>query len=101
MIKNALEASALGETVTIECRSEGANVRFDVHNTKVMARDVTLQMFRRSFSTKGKGRGLGTYSMRLLGEKYLGGKIDFVSEEQTGTIFSARFPSDYVEPELR
>ena len=101
MIKNALEASAMGETVTIECRSEGANVRFDVHNTKVMARDVTLQMFRRSFSTKGKGRGLGTYSMRLLGEKYLGGKIDFVSEEQTGTIFSARFPSDYVEPELR
>ena len=45
-------------------------------------------MFQRSFSTKGAGRGLGTYSIKLLGEKYLNGKVGFISEQGRGTIFS-------------
>lgn len=34
---------------------------------------VQLQIFNRSFSTKGKGRGTGTYSMKLLTKRYLKG----------------------------
>mgnify|MGYP006293419399 CR=1 len=36
-----------------------------------------MLLFKRSFSTKGVGRGIGTYSMKLFGEKYLKGKVDF------------------------
>jgi hypothetical protein len=33
------------------------------------------------------GRGLGTYSMKLHGEDFLGGKVDFISAEKEGTVF--------------
>ena len=92
MTKNALEASEPGQTVTLGCdRAEGW-VRFWVHNPKVMSRPVQLQLFQRSFSTKGAGRGLGAYSMKLLSERYLHGQVSFVSEEGRGTIFMAQYP---------
>ena len=53
---------------------------------------VQLQLFQRSFSTKGLGRGLGTYSMKLLSERYLGGRISFTSTEEAGTTFTASYP---------
>ncbi|MBK8046925.1 MAG: hypothetical protein IPK16_07250 [Anaerolineales bacterium] len=54
--------------------------------------DIQLQVFQRSFSTKGNGRGLGTYSMKLLTERYLQGEVGFVSTPESGTTFFARFP---------
>lgn len=92
MIRNALESTPPGGTVKVGCECDAASVRFIVHNAEVMASDVALQVFRRSFSTKGKGRGLGTYSMRLLGERYLKGQISFTSKEGEGTTFVATFP---------
>jgi sensor histidine kinase regulating citrate/malate metabolism len=53
---------------------------------------VQLQIFVRSYSTKGKGRGLGTYAMKLFTEKYLGGRIDFESRPETGTTFRVELP---------
>jgi sensor histidine kinase regulating citrate/malate metabolism len=87
MIKNALEASLPDATVTISCAKSGEKIRFSVHNTTFIPRDIQLQLFKRSFTTKGVGRGLGTYSMKLLGEKYLKGKVGFESTEQNGTTF--------------
>lgn len=92
MTKNALEASVPGQTVTIGCRDEGDQVAFWVHNDTYMPENVRLQIFNRSFSTKGSGRGLGTYSMKFLTERYLGGRISFVSTESGGTVFTARYP---------
>ena len=47
----------------------------------------------RSFSTKADtGRGIGTYSMRLFGQRYLGGRVDFTSEEPEGTTFTVILP---------
>jgi sensor histidine kinase regulating citrate/malate metabolism len=67
---------------------ENANeIVFWVRNDQVMSTDVRMQLFQRSFSTKGEGRGLGTYSIRLLTENYLGGKVSFVSNEKDGTVF--------------
>ncbi|MCC6352468.1 MAG: ATP-binding protein, partial [Verrucomicrobiae bacterium] len=63
-----------------------------VHNTGHMPRHVQLQLFKRSFSTKGEGRGLGTYSMKLLGEHYLRGTVDFTSTPESGTTFRVTFP---------
>jgi sensor histidine kinase regulating citrate/malate metabolism len=57
-----------------------------------------MQLFQRSFSTKGNGRGIGTYSIKLLTENYLKGKVSFFSNEEEGTVFSIElnklFPKD-------
>ena len=92
MIKNALEAVEPGETVTVGCRRSGANVEFWVHNPTVMPDHVKRQIFKRAFSTKGLDRGLGTYSMRLISERYLQGSVSFTAEADAGTTFRARYP---------
>ena len=92
MIKNAMEATDPGESVTIGCEATAQEVRFWVHNKAFIPRRVQLQLFKRSFSTKGDGRGLGTYSMKLLTEKFLKGRIEFTTSEAHGTTFAACFP---------
>lgn len=93
MLKNALEATAKGHTVTLDCLDQGPDVMFVVHNPEVMPDEVQLQVFQRSFSTKGQpGRGIGTYSMKLFGEQYLGGKVEFVSRCPHGTTFTLTLP---------
>jgi signal transduction histidine kinase len=93
MLKNALEATAKGNTVTVDCIDHGQEVLFAVQNPEVMPEEVQLQVFQRSFSTKGQpGRGIGTYSMKLLGEQYLGGKVEFVSHRPDGTTFTLKLP---------
>lgn len=92
MIKNALEASTPGEQVTVGCEIDDHRVQFSVHNPGEMPRDVQLQVFQRSFTTKGRGRGLGTYSMKLLTERYLEGETWFTSTAEAGTTFYAVCP---------
>jgi len=92
MVKNALEASVPGNPVRIGTGLSGKNIRFWVHNQGMIPREVQQQIFERSFSTKGKGRGLGTFSMKLIGETYLGGKVDFSSDAENGTIFMIDLP---------
>jgi len=91
MIKNALEASGKEEAVTVGCRPADGRIVFSVHNPAVIPRQGQLQIFQRSFSTKGGGRGLGTYSMRLL-SWYLQGEVSFTSREGEGTTFCASYP---------
>ena len=92
LVKNALEAVAPGETVMLNCYPDGDSVCFTVHSAVVMPPTVQLQLFTRSFSTKGDNRGLGTYSIKLISEKYLGGTVSFVSNEEQGTVFTVRYP---------
>lgn len=92
LLKNALEASGAGDSVTLGCRADGAELTFTCHNASVMERQVQLQVFRRSFSTKGADRGIGTYSIKLLTEKYLGGRVAFTSAPETGTVFTVTLP---------
>ncbi len=93
LLKNALEASQPGDVVTLGCCYEEPATRFWVKNPGVMTEEVQRQIFQRSFSTKGPGRGLGTYSVRLLGEQYLKGVVSFTSSEDEGTIFSLSIPN--------
>lgn len=93
LVKNALEASSSGETVTVGCRSlMDGRVEFFVHNPGFIPRMAQLQIFNRSFSTKGTGRGLGTYSVKLLAERFLGGEVSFSSTPDEGTTFFIRLP---------
>ncbi len=94
LVKNALEASTAGQTITLGSGTNGGLVSFTVHNQATMPPAVQLQIFSRSFSTKGSGRGIGTYSIKLLTEKYLHGQVTFVSTASAGTRFTVTFPSD-------
>lgn len=93
MIKNAAEATPRGGRVVIRCEDQGRQVAFHVDNPEVMPEEVRLQIFQRSFSTKGQpGRGIGTYSIKLFGETYLGGQVSFISRESDGTTFTIVVP---------
>ena len=92
MLKNALEATDGNGCVTLGTKIENGIIEFWVQNPAVMPRDVQLQVFQRSFSTKGNNRGLGTYSMKLITEKYLEGKVGFLSNKLEGTKFFAKLP---------
>jgi signal transduction histidine kinase len=92
LLKNALEATETGGTVTLSCRLDGEQVLFSVHNPAIMSHSVQLQLFQRSFSTKGTGRGIGAYSIKLFTENYLGGQVQFESEEPMGTTFQVMLP---------
>lgn len=89
MVSNALEASSDGETVRVRCRPTGEGCTFEVENSQFIEPTVANRIFQRNFSTKeGTGRGLGTFSMKLLGEKMLGGRVSFTSSPEGGTVFS-------------
>lgn len=90
LIKNALEAINQSEIVTIGATKKNEEIVLWVHNPGLIPWENQLQIFQRSFSTKGAGRGLGTYSAKLLCENYLKGKVDFTSTEPEGTTFFIR-----------
>jgi signal transduction histidine kinase len=92
LIKNALEACRSGETVTVGSAARDGAVEFWVHNPGAMSREVQLQIFQRSFSTKGAGHGLGAYSIKLLTERYLHGRVSFISTPEHGTTFKVHYP---------
>lgn len=93
MLKNALEATDPGGTVRVRCVEAADKVAFHVWNPSVMPREVQQQVFHRSFSTKKEaGRGIGTHSMKLLGESYLGGRVSFISGDPKGTTFTLELP---------
>jgi nitrogen-specific signal transduction histidine kinase len=87
MLRNALEASPKGGIVQAGINSFGNNITFFVKNDSFMTEEVQLQVFQRSFSTKGTGRGIGTYSIKLLAENYLNGRVGFTSSKSEGTVF--------------
>ncbi|HET9599221.1 MAG TPA: HAMP domain-containing sensor histidine kinase, partial [Anaeromyxobacteraceae bacterium] len=91
MVRNALEASEAHGEVMVRCGpapTPPGGLRFSVHNAGAMPPEVQARVFQRSFSTKAPhGRGLGTYSMKLLGEVHLGGRVGFVSDAVQGTTF--------------
>ena len=93
MTKNALEASKLGETVTLGCEADDQGAAFWVHNPGFIPPKIQLQIFQRSFSTKGSGRGLGTYSIKLLSERYLKGHASFGTSPEQGTVFKVVCPN--------
>jgi signal transduction histidine kinase len=104
MVRNALEATAPGGAVRVGCEparwgdgdGDAHALRFIVRNQGYIPPEIQAHVFQRSFSTKAhRGRGLGTYSMKLLGEGYLGGKVSFASEVHSGTMFFLELPVEF------
>ena len=93
MLKNAFEATEPGGTVELGCELQGRACRFFVSNAETIPPNVASKVFERSFSTKSDvGRGLGTYSMKLFGERILKGKVSFTTSEEYGTTFFIELP---------
>lgn len=93
LVKNAIEASVKNDKVKIYCIYNETKVTLSVYNPMVIPEATQLQIFKRSFSTKeGSGRGIGTYSVKLLIEKYLGGEVFFTSDKLNRTIFNIMLP---------
>ncbi|MBA4371822.1 MAG: sensor histidine kinase [Thermodesulfovibrio sp.] len=93
MLVNALEASGEGDEVRflVECRN--AKITFSVWNRQPIPETIRPRIFQRYFSTKaGNGRGNGTHTMKLFGERILGGEVDFYTAEAYGTVFRLTLP---------
>ncbi len=95
MIKNAFEASRQEDVVRISARYDKKKQKaiVSVQNPQVIPKNDQLKLFQKSFSTKGRGRGWGTYSIKILTEKYLQGRVRFSSDKDPGTIFTIEIPS--------
>ncbi|CAK8710964.1 histidine kinase [Candidatus Electronema halotolerans] len=95
MITNALEASIAGpeKQVRVWLEQTADQLVFCVWNAQVIPPETACRIYQLYFSTKGEpGRGIGTYSMKLIGEKILGGKVSFSSSEAEGTVFRFAVP---------
>lgn len=96
MLVNALEAAEPDGEVNVWFENNYEGCTFFVQNQGVIPENTALQIFQRSFSTKGgAGRGLGTYSMKLFGENFLHGKVDFRSTREEGTVFYITLPVNH------
>ncbi len=95
LLKNALEAGNGERAVSIRGKSSKNTCQavFSVHNPEYIPEGDQLKLFQKSFSTKSRGRGWGTYSIKILTEKYLHGNVYFESDKEKGTIFKITIPS--------
>lgn len=91
LLKNAVEASPDGGTVTMDCTAMG-NPAISVHNNGVIPEPIRDNFFDK-YVTVGKdhGTGLGTYTARLIATS-LGGKISFTTSEMEGTTVKVELP---------
>lgn len=92
MLKNALEAASENEKITLNSYLKNQKIIFSVHNISYIPIEIQMQIFQRSFSSKGSDRGLGTYSIKLLTERYLSGNVSFTSTIENGTTFFVELP---------
>ncbi|ACS81338.1 PAS domain-containing sensor histidine kinase [Maridesulfovibrio salexigens] len=99
LVKNAIEASPANSTVEVMGTTKNDYALITVSNTGTIPMTVAHQIFKKSFSTKGKGRGLGTYSVKVFTENYLRGRVWFDSSQDDGTNFYVKIPlSPSTEP---
>lgn len=93
MTTNALEATGENGKIKIWIEQEGDQLIICVWNAQEIPPEIVTRIFQRNFSTKEQaGRGIGTFSMRLFGEKLLGGQISFATSKNKGTIFRFSHP---------
>lgn len=93
LIKNALEASRRDQKVKLCCELTETEIMFQIKSEPIIPEHVQHQLFKRSFSTKqSKGRGIGLYSVKLIAEQFLRGKVSFQSNTENKTVFTVTLP---------
>jgi len=93
MLINALEATDEYGEISINVQVVNDKIIWKIWNQEYIPEKFHNRIFQKFFSTKpGTGRGLGTYSMKIYGEKFLKGKVGFSSDKEGGTVFSYALP---------
>lgn len=91
LVKNAIEASPEGGSVTISLMNKKPFL-IEIKNQGAIPSEIRSRFFER-YVTSGKreGTGLGVYSARLMA-KTMGGDISFVSNQESGTVITVSIP---------
>lgn len=91
LLKNAIEASPSGETVTIDLRSDNDSKSIRIRNRGEVPPSIRERFFQKH-TTSGKehGVGLGAYSAKLMTEAQ-GGSIQLDSSQPDATTVLLRF----------
>jgi C4-dicarboxylate-specific signal transduction histidine kinase len=92
MAVNAVEATRAGGTVRVATAETAHETRLRIWNAGALPVVVAPRLFERHFSTKGPGRGHGTWAMKLLTERVLGGRLEHATSREEGTWFSLVLP---------
>lgn len=93
MLINAFEATEAGRAVRFWVDCGKRELTFCVWNHLPIAEEMQRRIFQRNYTTKKEGgHGLGTYSMKIFGEKLLQGRVEFESSEDRGTVFRFTLP---------
>jgi signal transduction histidine kinase len=87
MVLNALEATRGGGKARVEVDLSQAFVTFRVWNAGAIPAALVHRIFQRYFTTRGPGRGTGTWSMKVVGEEFMRGEVGFRTSELGGTTF--------------
>ena len=93
LIKNAVEASPAGKSVSVAYHEEESGLRITIHNQGTVPESIRDRFFEKD-ATAGKmyGTGLGTYSAQLIAKAH-GGFITFSTTETEGTTVTVLLPS--------
>ncbi|MGA3096016.1 MAG: ATP-binding protein [Bryobacteraceae bacterium] len=94
LVKNALDASEAGQTVSVSAEAAGGKLRFTVRDSgHGMSPDALNRVGEPFYTTKapGQGMGLGAFLARLLAQR-LDGSLSFDSEVGAGTRAVLEFP---------
>ena len=94
LVKNAFDASAPDQSVTVEWLRTRENIQFLVRDTgSGMSREFTEQLGKPFFTgkKKGTGMGLGLFLVRTFCEHH-SGHLSFQSEVGRGTTATMKFP---------
>lgn len=91
LVVNAIEASPVEESVTIDLRRNGEAV-ITVHNMGAVPAEIRGHFFEK-YVTAGKaaGTGLGAYSALLMAKTH-GGSVAMRTSEENGTMLTIRLP---------
>ncbi len=93
LIQNAVDASEAGSRIDIGIRSRRSEVVITIadHGTGMSAAFIRTELFKPFRSTKPGGFGIGAYEAREIARS-LGGRLDVVSREGEGTLFTVVLP---------
>lgn len=105
LVRNAIEAAAPGDMVTVAVRERrqdpfhARELSIRVSNPALVPEIIKAKFFDKYVTSgKSQGTGLGTYSARLIAET-MGGKLEMQSEAGLGTLLTLSLPEILVLPE--
>jgi hypothetical protein len=93
MILSAANLDDVGDPLVAGLRRKNNGVQFYVRTRSLLPPEKKNQLFQRTFTPKDTPINLNTYSIKLIGEEYLGGTLSCTSSPDKGTVFEIYLPA--------